>query len=207
MSLMLAFLGVAACGADLQQPPSPPPQADAAPRRADAQPQPPVPDLEPYHGTEDAAPPLPPDAGAAPDTAPPSPCHYDEKLFDGHCYSAPGMKWLTYQTAEQICAARGAQVASIASSAANDVVFALLQMLNQQAWIGLRRVNGAFAWHDGTPVGFLNWAPGEPNNEGGNEDCAVMWGPGLRSFPELKSTWNDTACDTDVDTVICRRKP
>jgi len=205
--LLVALTAGLACGGDLHPPPTDLMQVDGAPGRVDARPSPPAPDLHATPGDVDSAPPAAPDAGPAPDTAPPSPCHYDEKFFDGNCYSAPGMKWMTFQTAEQICTARNAQVASIPSSALNDVVFALLPTLNEQAWIGLHRVNGAFAWADGTPLGFVNWSPGEPNNEGGNEDCVVLWGPGLRSHPEFQSKWNDTACDTNVDTVICRRKP
>ncbi|TWT46101.1 Lectin C-type domain protein [Phycisphaerae bacterium RAS1] len=42
-------------------------------------------------------------------------------------------------------------------------------------WIGLtdRNVEGTFEWVDGTPVGFTNWNPGEPNNLG-NEDYVAV---------------------------------
>lgn len=52
-------------------------------------------------------------------------------------------------------------------------------------WIGMNDIaaEGNWVWTNGEPVTYTNWAPGEPNNFGGNEDWAVMnWGNG----------WNDT---------------
>ena len=50
------------------------------------------------------------------------------------------------------------------------------------------------------------WAAGEPNNEGGGENCVLVWGPAL-SNPQLPGKWNDAACHTARDTVVCERKP
>jgi glucose/arabinose dehydrogenase len=43
-------------------------------------------------------------------------------------------------------------------------------------WIGLsdRTVEGQFQWINGEPVTYTNWAPGEPNNSGGNQDYAWL---------------------------------
>jgi hypothetical protein len=53
-------------------------------------------------------------------------------------------------------------------------------------WIGLNdeTTEGTFGWISGEPVTYTNWAPGEPNDWGGDEDYAIMnWStPGL---------WND----------------
>ncbi|KAK2871196.1 hypothetical protein Q8A67_023723 [Cirrhinus molitorella] len=42
-------------------------------------------------------------------------------------------------------------------------------------WIGLtdRHVEGRWKWVDGSNIGFRSWAVTEPNNIGGNEDCAL----------------------------------
>jgi hypothetical protein len=161
---------------------------------------------------QDGTAPPPPKADAAPpppgaDAAPPSPCKGQESFFNGHCYLAIGYKWMDYLAASQICAANQGKVASILSQAENQFVLSLLPPLNQAAWIGLRRKSGTFTWVDGDPVGYVNWAPGEPNNEDGKEECTVMWGPHL-STTAWHGKWNDVPCDAPGrDTVICKRKP
>ena len=61
---------------------------------------------------------------------------------------------------------------------------------NAKWWIGLNdiAVEGTFVWDDGTPLGYTNWHPGEPNNLGSlGEDCTQFnrWGD---------QTWNDEPC-------------
>ena len=42
-------------------------------------------------------------------------------------------------------------------------------------WLGGRRHSGNnFVWSDGTPWDYNNWAPFEPNNSRGVEDCVHM---------------------------------
>lgn len=57
-------------------------------------------------------------------------------------------------------------------------------------WIGLERTSpGTFAWTNGDALTYTNWAGGEPNNAGGNEDYVhtyAGWG-----------AWNDLANDSD----------
>ncbi|MCX6878255.1 MAG: C-type lectin domain-containing protein, partial [Verrucomicrobia bacterium] len=59
-------------------------------------------------------------------------------------------------------------------------------------WIGLRRLvsGGPFLWVDGTPLGYTNWLPGEPNNDGGLENHALIY-----AYPHLPEGtvggWND----------------
>ncbi|MCA9667996.1 MAG: C-type lectin domain-containing protein [Myxococcales bacterium] len=158
------------------------------------------------------------DAGAAadtlaPDTAPAAPtysCNADEMLFDGHCYSAPGVKWMDYATAAALCASRGADVAEITSDAENKFIYTLLQSIpvggGQAAWIALKRTTAAhFQWASGKAANYVAWAPGEPNNESGSENCVVVWGHNLK-VTELRGLWNDASCDDPGrDTVICER--
>lgn len=53
-------------------------------------------------------------------------------------------------------------------------------------WIGLARTSpSSFAWTNGDALTYTNWAGGEPNNAGGNEDYVhtyASWG-----------AWNDLA--------------
>ena len=68
-------------------------------------------------------------------------------------------------------------------------------------WIGGRRDPGnpdKWFWSDGTPWDYTNWAPGEPNDLGG-EDCAEF----LSS-----NVWNDQSCsnpDLGLNSFVCKK--
>lgn len=84
----------------------------------------------------------------------------------------------------------GANLISVQSASENAD---LLQALSNQGyagqviWIGFTdaAVEGTFVWYDNAPVTYSNWAPGEPNNSGGNENCTQIYPDG---------TWNDLNC-------------
>merc|ERR1719242_2725946 len=63
-------------------------------------------------------------------------------------------------------------------------------------WIGgYRKGSGNnFGWEDGSSWDFNKWNPGEPNDWGGNEDCAQLYSNG---------NWNDNRCDISL-AAICR---
>ncbi len=85
----------------------------------------------------------------------------------------------------------GANLISVQSAAENAD---LLQALSNQGyagqviWIGFTdaALEGTFVWYDSAPVTYSNWAPGEPNNSGGNENCTQIYPDG---------TWNDLNCN------------
>lgn len=66
-------------------------------------------------------------------------------------------------------------------------------------WIGLSDENdeGQWFWLDGSPVVYVNWAPGEPNNHQSMEDCVEM------SF--TGAGWNDASCFKATTSYICER--
>ena len=53
-------------------------------------------------------------------------------------------------------------------------------------------------WTDGTSTDFFNWAPGEPNDQDGTENCAEMfvdnWASGM---------WNDERCEA-LKPYVCK---
>ncbi|MCA3277530.1 MAG: hypothetical protein ING26_18625, partial [Roseomonas sp.] len=53
-------------------------------------------------------------------------------------------------------------------------------------WIGLNDAaqEGVWRWSNGDPVTYTRWAPGEPNNWGGDQDYALYW-------PWHGETWDD----------------
>jgi len=61
-------------------------------------------------------------------------------------------------------------------------------------WIGLSDagVEGAFAWVTGEPLGFTNWADGEPNG-GTDENFVELFG----SCNDDRGRWNDLVSDAD----------
>jgi glucose/arabinose dehydrogenase len=58
----------------------------------------------------------------------------------------------------------------------------------QGFWLGINdfRSEGNFEWASGQPVTYTNWAPGEPNNSGGNQDFGWM------NFGTSRQ-WDDTS--------------
>merc|ERR1711871_1537701 len=79
-------------------------------------------------------------------------------------------------------------LAVINSQAENDAAFASLGGV-RRAYIGLHDTSkeGHFEGVDGRNHNFVNWAQGEPNSFGGNEDCV-----GFHIYSEQQ--WNDFAC-------------
>lgn len=58
------------------------------------------------------------------------------------------------------------------------------------AYIGLNDVSveGSYEWQNGDPVAYTNWAPGEPNDSGG-EDYVIMYSTGL--WNDVQASHND----------------
>ena len=63
------------------------------------------------------------------------------------------------------------------------------QTIEDHCWIGLTDIDneGEFKWIDGSNPTFTDWHPGEPNDQGRVEDCAVIYD----SF----QGWNDYHCN------------
>ena len=105
---------------------------------------------------------------------------------------------ITWSDARLAAVAQGADLVSITTPAENTFVFSLV---NDPAlfipevdtpaglgpWIGLWKPAGTWVWTDGTPLGYDNWAPGEPNGVGGVEFRGHFFGPTGTPTPQ----WND----------------
>ena len=117
---------------------------------------------------------------------------------DGACFLAfDGPS--TYAEAEAACVALGGQLATISDAAENAAIVAILPGAGDGAWIGFndRATEGDYIWAIGDPVTYTNWADWEPNDSGGNEDCAQIYGNGL---------WNDAYC-TNRYGYFCELQP
>ncbi len=103
---------------------------------------------------------------------------------------------MTFEAARDHCASFGGDLSKIETGAEVLFIDEALERSPTAYRIGLhdRDNEGDYRWVDGTPVVFSNYAPGEPNDAGGDEDCTSrIPGSGL---------WNDTACDARA--FLCR---
>ncbi|XP_028635660.1 low affinity immunoglobulin epsilon Fc receptor isoform X2 [Grammomys surdaster] len=116
--------------------------------------------------------------------------HFQQKCY----YFGKGSKqWIQARFA---CSNLEGRLVSIHSQKEQDF---LTQHINKRdSWIGLQDLNveGEFVWADGSPVGYSNWNPGEPNNGGQGEDCGMMRGSGQ---------WNDAFCRSYLDAWVCEQ--
>ena len=108
---------------------------------------------------------------------------------------------MTGSNAQAFAEGLGANLVSIQSQAENDCILNALNALGETGtiWIGLNDedVEGTFVWYDQSPVNYTNWAPGEPNNSGGNENCVQIYPTG--SSPGM---WNDLNCGANNSKSI-----
>ncbi|XP_030643643.1 low affinity immunoglobulin epsilon Fc receptor-like [Chanos chanos] len=104
------------------------------------------------------------------------------KSFRSHCYfiSTEEKSW---SESRQDCRDRGADLVIINSSEQ------FVTSLKTRAWIGLtdRDTEGRWQWMDGTALSTGYWAPGEPNDDSGGEDCAEI----RPSLSDPLKNWND----------------
>lgn len=99
-------------------------------------------------------------------------------------------QFMTGPDAQAYAQTFGANLISVESASENaDLVQALSNQgfATNVVWIGFSDAlsEGNFVWYDGAPITYSNWAPGEPNNGGGNENCTQIYPDG---------TWNDLNC-------------
>ena len=97
---------------------------------------------------------------------------------------------LTGNDAQAFAQSLGANLISIQSAAENACI---INELNTKGfggiiWIGFNDggQEGTFVWYDQSIITYNNWASGEPNNAGGNEDCTQIYPDGR---------WNDLPCN------------
>ncbi|XP_076874472.1 C-type lectin domain family 4 member E-like [Brachyhypopomus gauderio] len=100
----------------------------------------------------------------------------------------------SWSETRQDCRKRGADLVIINSREEQEFINKTFP--DSEAWIGLTDIDieGSWKWLDGTPLSTGFWWEGEPNQYGGNEDCAMT---GFKKGPKIigVNTWNDCICD------------
>ncbi|KAJ8402327.1 hypothetical protein AAFF_G00368160 [Aldrovandia affinis] len=119
------------------------------------------------------------------------------------CYYYNDTDIVDFHTAIERCYAANARLVSIAN---NDEQAFVNSMVGTgqvtAAWIGMRMfgiAGGEYYWLDMSPVTYVHWGPGEPNNANGEEQCVQM-----NRYP---GTWNDVNCGRDIAGYVCKRYP
>jgi hypothetical protein len=97
-----------------------------------------------------------------------------------------------WTTSEMEAVKLGGHLATIRNSDDQAFVFGTFSNyggVQRLLWIGLTdgASEGTFRWVDGSPVTYTNWASGEPNNAGANENFVAMYYPGFNQ----PGKWND----------------
>ncbi|XP_076874367.1 uncharacterized protein LOC143524071 isoform X2 [Brachyhypopomus gauderio] len=94
------------------------------------------------------------------------------RYFNFSIYSTTTDK-KNWSESRQDCRERGADLVIINSREEQEFISKTFP--DSEAWIGLTDVDieGTWKWLDGTPLSTGFWWEGEPNQYGGNEDCAM----------------------------------
>ncbi|NCG20094.1 MAG: hypothetical protein GWP91_13885, partial [Rhodobacterales bacterium] len=105
-----------------------------------------------------------------------------------------------HNQAEQDCGAIGYNLAHIEGPGDNLFLYnTAVSVADVPWWVGGTDIaaESLWAWTDGTPFFYNNWAAGEPDNFN-NEDCVELnWIP---------YQWNDASCG-DTNAYICNAPP
>ena len=101
------------------------------------------------------------------------------------------------------CRSNGGELTTISSaeeSRAMQRAFGSPVGVERSLWIGLAEPReGDWRWATGGSVAFTNWAPGEPNNAGGGENCGELHAH--------SGQWNDMPCDVVMPFLCQARGP
>ncbi|AKT39679.1 C-type lectin domain-containing protein [Chondromyces crocatus] len=115
----------------------------------------------------------------------------DVKEFDGHDYVFCNHA-KSWDAATAYCDKFNMNLVTINTINEEGWLHAMANMFSTQKWwIGYndQAVEGSWVWQSGESSNYVNWAPGEPNNAGGNEGCAQL----NRFYPD--HGWNDEPCN------------
>ncbi|XP_055995966.1 macrophage mannose receptor 1-like isoform X2 [Ostrea edulis] len=125
--------------------------------------------------------------------------NWEEDPNSNNCYQFFD-KQLDWMDAREICQNNGGDLASIESREEQFYVSGKIHNMNSVAlWIGIndRAGEGRFSWTDNSPVAYLHWGNGEPNDYRHREDCAAIF--------TTTSNWNDYPC-SNRNGFICKKQ-
>lgn len=113
---------------------------------------------------------------------------------EGSCYT-PFARGATWQEAEDTCRQLDSHLALSRSATENEFIAVEVGRPESRVWIGLRRIEGEFAWSDGKKADYTNWRRGEPKVA---SDCVSLL------TEDIFQSWEVTNCDV-MQAFICER--
>ncbi len=116
------------------------------------------------------------------------PCDVEEYGGSVYMYCTTAATWTVGETA---CLSYDYDFLAVSDAAENAEINAQAFLrYGGKWWMGYNDVatEGTWVWANGDTATYTNWASGEPNNSGSNEDCAQLG----RYYPA--TTWNDEPC-------------
>ena len=105
----------------------------------------------------------------------------------------------SWRDASRQCQSEGAQLLTVESYEENEFVYSLAP--GTDLWIGYNRLSSSSVWQwaDGNKSPYTNWDKGQPDDQGGDQFCAHMWG-WYKSFK-----WDDRLC-TEEKKFVCKKQ-
>jgi hypothetical protein len=119
----------------------------------------------------------------------------------GHAYHLEATA-TDYDTATDLCAAKGAHLVVIDGSDEDAAVRTLAG--NANTWIGFDDLDreGTFAWVNGSTSTYLHWGATEPDDFEGDQDCTILSTTfGLAWDDDLCSNARPSVCECEPDYV------
>ncbi|XP_070552321.1 lactadherin-like [Ptychodera flava] len=120
--------------------------------------------------------------------------------YMGKCYNVYRCQIYTYDEARTVCSGLDSSLAKVENAEEDLFLKGYTRGKAVNLWLGATggEHEGSWTWEDGTPVTYTNWAPGQPDNAGGGEQCLHLYGAG-------NSKWNDNVCTTPMG-FICEKE-
>ncbi|CAI4224821.1 unnamed protein product [Auanema sp. JU1783] len=144
-------------------------------------------------------------------------CEQNWHSFGSHCYRHYLGKPVTFDEAEEICISNGGHLASINSPEESDFILSISSTGGQfpfdgQPWVGYKKIDKKWQWIDGSTGAGVKWAPGEPDNNRGNEWCvkyipdtAMDNAKKVRYYKGRTNVLNDVPCERATTRFICKK--
>lgn len=122
-------------------------------------------------------------------------------FFQGKKYSVFS-ELLTWESSLNAALAIGGRMLSIGNVEQDEFINNLLvsdSATEKHYWIGATdsSTEGAWTWYGESELTYTGWAEGEPNNGGGNENCAV-----IKPSAQQGGWWNDRPCGEKHQLIV-----